>query len=133
MFARDHTHRLWRSGVANAAEEAVAEELSPSQELFTTVVLEQDDDTAVTSCFRVHSSCQSCYGRICQSDKSDKSEEFKSLSDEFNCQWDKFIYQLDEFTVYLPTGRIQLPKGRIQLPKPVKKNLYALKQTWLVH
>jgi len=30
-------------------------------ELFTTVVLEQDDDTAATSCFYVHSSCQSCY------------------------------------------------------------------------
>jgi len=49
------------STVANAAEEAVAEELSPFQELFTTVVLDQDDDTAATSCFHVHSSCQSCY------------------------------------------------------------------------
>jgi len=50
-----------RSTVANAAEEA---DLSPSEELFTTVVLGQDNYTAATLCSRVYSSCQSCYGRI---------------------------------------------------------------------
>ena len=34
----------------NAAEEVVTEELSPSEELFTAVVLGQDKDTAAT-CF----------------------------------------------------------------------------------
>jgi len=38
--------------VANAAEEAVAE-LLPSEELFITVVLEQDNDIATTSYFCV--------------------------------------------------------------------------------
>ena len=46
----------------NAAEEAVTEELLPSEELFTSVVLGQDNDTAATSCFRVYSSYQSCFG-----------------------------------------------------------------------
>jgi len=44
----------------NAAEEAVAEELSPSEELFTSIVLEQNNEKAATSCFHVYSSCQSC-------------------------------------------------------------------------
>jgi len=78
---------------------------------------EQDDDTAATSCFRVHSSCQSCYGRMpkvhlvfvfipaanlvmdefsCQRDECQR-DEFKSQSDEFNSQLDKFICQQDEF------------------------------------
>ena len=39
--------------VANAAEEAVAEELLPSEKLFITFVLEQDNDIATTSCFCV--------------------------------------------------------------------------------
>jgi len=62
LFARDHVHCYWRSTVANAAEKAVAEELSLSEELFTSVVLEQDNYTAATSCFHVYSSCQSFYG-----------------------------------------------------------------------
>jgi len=41
------------STVTNVAEEAVAEELSPFEELSTTVVLEQDNYTVATSCFRV--------------------------------------------------------------------------------
>ena len=48
----------------NAAEEAVEEELLPSEELFTSAVLGQDNDTAATSCFHVYSSCPSCYERI---------------------------------------------------------------------
>jgi len=48
----------------NAAEEAVEEELLPSEELFTTVLLGQDDNTAATSCFHVYSSFLSCYGQI---------------------------------------------------------------------
>jgi len=40
----------------NVAEEAVAEELLPYKELFTSVVPGQDHKTAVTSCFRVYSS-----------------------------------------------------------------------------
>ena len=43
--------------------EAVEEELLPYKELFTTVVLEQVLVAAAT-CFRVCSSCHSCYGRI---------------------------------------------------------------------
>ena len=48
--------------VANAAEEAAEEEISPSVELFTMVVLGQGNDTAATPCFHVYSSCQCCYG-----------------------------------------------------------------------
>jgi len=40
----------------NVAEEAVAEELLPHKELFTSVVHGQDHKTAATSCFRVYSS-----------------------------------------------------------------------------
>ena len=40
----------------NVAEEAVAEELLPYKEWFTSVVAEQDHKTAATSCFRVYSS-----------------------------------------------------------------------------
>jgi len=40
----------------NVAEEAVAEELLPYEELFTSVVPGQDHKTAATSCFRVASS-----------------------------------------------------------------------------
>ena len=54
-------------------EEAVAEELLSSKELFTTVVLGQDNDTAATSCFHVYSDCQYCY----------------VVTDEFSCQSDK--------------------------------------------
>ena len=43
------------STVANAAEEAVAEELLLSEELFTSVV---DNYTAATSCFCIYSSYQ---------------------------------------------------------------------------
>ena len=64
MFESDHTHCQWRRTVANVGEEAVAEELSPYKELFTTVVLQKDHGAAATSCFRVYCSSQSCYGRI---------------------------------------------------------------------
>ena len=64
MLAIDHTHREWRSRVWNVAGEAVEEQLLPYKELFTTVVLEQVLVAAATSCFRVCSSCHSCYGRI---------------------------------------------------------------------
>ena len=74
----------------NAAEEAIAEELSPSEELFTTVVFEQGNDT---SWFCVYSSCQSWYNEFLHQSKSDK---FKSQSDEFNSQREKFICQQDE-------------------------------------
>jgi len=40
----------------NFAEEAVAEELLPYKELFTSVVPVQDHKTAATSCFHVYSS-----------------------------------------------------------------------------
>ena len=50
--------------VWNVAGEAVEEELLPYKELFTTVVLEQVLVAAATLCFRVCSSCHSCYGRI---------------------------------------------------------------------
>ena len=40
------------------------QELLPYKELFTTVVLEQVLVAAATSCFRVCSSCHSCYGGI---------------------------------------------------------------------
>jgi len=36
----DHTHHQWRSTIANVTVEAVAVELSPYKELFTTVVLQ---------------------------------------------------------------------------------------------
>jgi len=36
----DHSHHQWRSTIADAVVEAVAEELSPYKELFTTVVLQ---------------------------------------------------------------------------------------------
>ena len=45
--------------------------------MFTSIVLGQDNDTAATSCFRVYSSCQSCYG-----------DEFR---DKFNCQRESSI------------------------------------------
>ena len=38
----DHTQCQWHSAIVNAVEEAVAEELLPYKELFTTVVLQQD-------------------------------------------------------------------------------------------
>ena len=57
LFARDHAHCLWRNTVANAAENAVEEEILCSEELFTTVQLEKDYDTAATPYFCVHSSC----------------------------------------------------------------------------
>ena len=79
------------SAAANAAEEAVEEELSPSEELFTSVVLEQDNDTAATSCFCIYSSCQSWDEFNSQSDK------FTSQSDKFICQQDEFICQRDKF------------------------------------
>ena len=40
----------------NVAEEAVAEELLPYKEVFTSVVPGQDHKTAATSCFHVYSS-----------------------------------------------------------------------------
>ena len=40
LFASDHIHRQWQSTVVNVAEEAIAEELLPYKELFTTVVLQ---------------------------------------------------------------------------------------------
>ena len=46
----------------------------PYKELFTTVVLEKVLVAAATSCFRVSSSCHSCYGRI------------QLQTDEFNCK-----------------------------------------------
>jgi len=76
----------------NTAEEAVTEELSFSEELFTSVVLEQDNYKAATSCFRVYYTCQSCYGRIFV-----PSDKFNSQQDEFICQRDEVNCQKDEF------------------------------------
>ena len=45
----DHTHHQWQSTTVNVTEEAIAEELL--QELFTTVILQQDHEAAATSCF----------------------------------------------------------------------------------
>ena len=52
-FASDHTHHQWQNTIANVAVEAIAEELSPYNELFTTVILQQVHGAAATSCFRV--------------------------------------------------------------------------------
>ena len=53
--------------MGNDAEEVVVEDLSPYKELFTIVLSEQDLVAAATSCFRIFSSCQTCYGRILMS------------------------------------------------------------------
>ena len=50
------------SRVGNVAGYAVEEELLSYKELFTTVVHEQVLVAAATPCFRVFSSCHSCYG-----------------------------------------------------------------------
>jgi len=50
------------NNIANVAVEAVAGELSPYKELFTTVVLQQDHGAATTSCFHDSCICQYCYG-----------------------------------------------------------------------
>ena len=64
LFTSDHIHHQWKSTIANAAKEAVAEELLPYKELFTTVVLQQDHEAVATPCFRVYCSCQTCHGQI---------------------------------------------------------------------
>jgi len=63
LFTRDHAH-------CYAAKEAVAEELSLSEELFTAVVLEQDNYTAATSCFCVYSSCQNFRAKVAKATNS---------------------------------------------------------------
>jgi len=44
-----------RSTIENVADEAVAEELLPYKECFTSVVPGKDHQTAATSCFHVYS------------------------------------------------------------------------------
>ena len=67
MIHLDNTTRLWPCGclvLAWFAQCLYKNLIIAFSRVCKTVVLEQDDDTAVTSCFRVHSSCQSCYRRI---------------------------------------------------------------------
>jgi len=45
--------KIKKNKIVNVAEEAVAEELLPYKELFTSVVPRQDHKTAATSCFCV--------------------------------------------------------------------------------
>jgi len=55
---------------------AVAEEILPSQDLFTSFVLEQDNDTAATSCFMLTPASNFVM---------DFHNKFDRKLDEFNC------------------------------------------------
>ena len=55
---------------------AVAEEILPSQDLFTSFVLEQDNDTAATSCFMFTPAANFVM---------DFHNKFDRQLDEFNC------------------------------------------------
>ena len=74
--------------VANVAEEAVVEELSPYEKLFTTVVPEQGLVAAATFCFCVFPAANLVTDEFkCQSDKFNyQREEFICQSNKFNCQ-----------------------------------------------
>ena len=95
----------------------------PYKELFTTVVLEQVLVAAATSCFRVCSSCHSCYGRI-------QLQKQRIQLQNRRIQLQTRRIQLQNRQIQLQMGRIQLQSRRIQLQKPAIKSFILCVFPW---